>query len=69
MSVSDIFRTKAVCDMGQNEFEISNCLVGAVKDFISYHHSDVQAKELCAMYAGSLKDVCLSTTESYYHVF
>ncbi len=68
-TVSDAVRTKAICDMGANTFEKSNCLIGAVKDFISYHHSDTQAKELCEMFPEELKSICLSTAASYYTTF
>ena len=66
---SDAVRTKATCDMGANTFEKSNCIIGAVKDFISYYHSDLEAKDFCAMFGDELQTVCLSTTESYYAAF
>lgn len=68
-TISDPFRTRDICNMGADETEKSNCLIGAVKDFISYHHSDVQAKLLCEMFSGNLKDICLVTTASYYATF
>jgi hypothetical protein len=68
-SVSDAARTRATCELGQNYEERSNCIIGAVKDFISYFHSDVQAKELCDSLAEDLRDVCRSTAENYYRSF
>lgn len=68
-SVSDIQRTKAYCDLGKDFRQKSNCVIGAVKDFISYHHSDEQAKSLCFSLDQSLQDICYSTVESFYKTF
>jgi len=68
-SVSDGPKTKAICDMGANTEEISNCVIGAVKDFISYFHSDTQARSFCNLYGDPVKSTCLSTAASYYQSF
>jgi len=65
-SVSNVQQTKATCSLGKDFQQQSNCVTGAVKDFISYHHSDVQAKELCAaLEEEELRGVCTSTAETY----
>jgi hypothetical protein len=68
-TVSDLDRTTAICQMGSAEFEVTNCLIGAVKDFISYHHTDSQARALCEKFDGAVRDTCLSTATSYYATF
>lgn len=68
-SSSNLAATKATCELGNNFEQQSNCIVGAVKDFISYFHSDVQAKELCNALAADLQTLCLDTAESYYKSF
>ncbi len=68
-SISNVEQTKATCALGEGYDQKSNCIVGAVKDFISYHHSDVQAKQLCNAIEEDLRAICLSTTESYYKNF
>ncbi len=68
-TVSDIERTKAYCLLGQSYREQSNCVIGAVKDFVSYHHSDKEANEFCGALPNDLQAVCRSTAESYYTVF
>lgn len=68
-TISDPIRTKSHCLLGPDDRAQSNCVVGAVKDFISYHHSDVQAKTFCNSLDENLKDICLSTAESYYVSF
>lgn len=69
-SVSDIESTKAVCDLGTNFEAKSNCIIGAVKDFISYHHSDLEAKNLChSLDNPDLRSICLNTAENYYQSF
>ncbi|TSC98154.1 MAG: hypothetical protein Greene101447_117, partial [Parcubacteria group bacterium Greene1014_47] len=65
-SVSNVQQTKATCILGKDFQQQSNCVIGAVKDFISYHHSDIQAKELCSSLESlELQQVCKSTSETY----
>lgn len=69
-STSNAASTKAGCNLGKDFTQRRHCIIGAVKDFISYFHSDVQAKVLCAsLEEKDLQDVCYQTTESYYKVF
>lgn len=65
-SISTIPKTKSTCELGVGYIQQSNCIVGAVKDFISYHHSDVEAKALCQAIDSSINDICLTTTTEYY---
>ncbi len=68
-TTSNAEQSKATCMLGGTPFARENCIVGAVKDFISYFHSDVEAKQFCTSLDAPLKDSCLSTTESYYKTF
>ncbi len=68
-TTSNVIKTKSICDLGKSFEAKSNCIIGAVKDFISYFHSDVQAKDLCDSLSKDLQDICSSTTESYYKSF
>ncbi len=68
-SISNVTATKNTCDLGKDYDQKVNCIIGAVKDFVSYHHSDVQAKELCSAIAAELQPTCFSTVESYYKSF
>ena len=70
-TVSDVERTKNYCLLGKEYRQQVNCAVGAVKDFISYFHSDVQAKQLCAAFANDkdIEKACLSTADIYYQSF
>ena len=68
-TVSDVARTKAYCLLGTEERQQTNCVIGAVKDFISYSHSDVQAKQLCNAFSDYTQQVCLNTAASYYQSF
>lgn len=69
-SSSDVARTKETCLLGIDFFERSNCMIGAVKDFISYFHSDVQAENLCASLGeADLTATCRSTKIAYYLQF
>ncbi len=68
-TVSDVERTKAYCLLGKDNRQQSNCVIGAVKDFISYFHSDKQAREFCSALPEDLQSICTSTAESYYLSF
>ena len=68
-SVSNIAQTRQTCLLGQDAVAKSNCIIGAVKDFISYHHSDAQAKDFCSSLDPDLKTICLSTANDYYKTF
>lgn len=65
-STSDVKRTTETCMLGPNEAAQKNCFIGAVKDFISYYHSDQQAGELCAAAPASLQPICNTTKTEYY---
>lgn len=64
-SASDIVITRQTCEIGKGFEQRSNCVIGAVKDIISYFHSDVQAKEFCASLDSDLKETCRTTEEEY----
>lgn len=68
-SVSDVNGTTASCMIGPDIEARSNCLVGAVKDFISYFHSDVQAEALCQNQTADLVSTCEQTKVEYYKTF
>lgn len=68
-TVSDPVRTREICLMGPDTNARVQCTIGAVKDFVSYHHSDTQAKALCATLPTEIHHTCLSTVENYYQSF
>jgi hypothetical protein len=65
-SVSNADGTKVTCMLGQDYEARSNCIIGAVKDFISFYDDDTQARELCESLDTYLRDACLDTAEEYY---
>ncbi len=69
-SLSNVEQTKHNCGLGKNLDQRTNCIIGAVKDFISYLHDDARAKQLCSVLdEQSIKDTCDQTTVSYYSTF
>ena len=69
-STSNGEATKATCLLGGNENEVSHCVIGAVKDFISYFHDDREAKEFCGLFGeGTVQTTCFETARSYYATF
>jgi hypothetical protein len=68
-TISNVSRTKAYCLLGKNDTQQSNCIIGAVKDFISYFHSDIEAKNFCAAVPIEFQNTCFDTAEEYYKVF
>lgn len=69
-SSSDQNRTIELCDRGPNDSARNNCYVGAVKDFISYHHSDKEGLTMCAAISNpDTRNICTNTANEYYKVF
>lgn len=65
-SLSDPEITKQTCLLGKDLRQQSNCVIGAVKDFISYFHSDAQANEFCSILSPELQTICFETAKFYY---
>jgi hypothetical protein len=68
-TVSDVDQTRSICMLGEDEEARSNCVNGAVMDFISYYSDDTQAKELCESLDTDLRDECLQTAKDFYRIF
>ncbi len=68
-SSSNVDKTKANCMLGANSDAQTNCIIGAVKDFVSYYHSDKQANDLCLSLDNSLQQICQTTKTQYYKTF
>jgi len=56
------------CMKGDGYDQLSNCFIGAAKDYVSNFHSDVQAKQLCNALEPDLMDVCNDTVTQYYKI-
>ena len=65
-SVSDVEKTSDKCMLGGDYEARSNCVIGAVRDFISYYSDDTQAKEFCESIDADLRDLCLQEAEEFY---
>lgn len=63
---SDIAGTKTNCLYGPTEEARLNCVVGAVKDFVSYYHNDTQANGFCRALDATLQATCQTTKRQYY---
>jgi hypothetical protein len=68
-SISNVDQTYSSCMLGPDQEARSNCVIGAVKDFISYYHSDEKGYELCRKFESELRSVCESTAKEYYKSF
>jgi hypothetical protein len=63
-------RTIELCNSGPTYEGRENCFIGAVKDFISYFHSDTQGLAMCeAIPDAGIKTTCISTANEYYRSF
>jgi len=65
----DASRTKEWCAIPTDHNDVKNCTIGAVKEFISYYHSDKEANIYCNALDSEYKDMCLQTGAQYYTVF
>jgi hypothetical protein len=68
-TTSDPTRTRDLCMLGQHIEAQKNCVKGAVKDFISYHHDDKEALKFCDALIATLKTTCTETAVEYYKSF
>ncbi|HSX00489.1 MAG TPA: hypothetical protein VLH38_05630 [Patescibacteria group bacterium] len=69
-SSSDAKLTLERCMLGTSQLARENCFTGAVKDFISYYHSDQQGLALCkAIPDAALADSCHTQAVEYYKSF
>jgi hypothetical protein len=64
-TISDGIRTRDICMKGRDFDARSNCIIGAVKDFISYYHSNEQGEKLCQLLELALVDPCLAVAKTY----
>ena len=64
-SVSNVGRTVAKCSLALDDGQETNCIIGAVKDFISYFHGGTEAQSLCFAFPERFQKNCLATRESY----
>ena len=64
-SVSDVKRTVEKCSLALDDNQETNCIVGAVKDFISYYHGGDKAQTLCFAFPERFQENCLRTRVSY----
>ncbi len=65
----DAEKTRATCDITSEERDSLNCVIGAVKEIISYYHAITQADAYCNILSESEKQTCLSTGHEYYKLF
>lgn len=68
-TVSDITRTLANCNTALDHDGLENCMLGAVRDFVSYFHDDKKARELCAGFAADIASECNNEVTQYYKSF
>ena len=64
-TISNAEQTRDLCMKGKDFAARSNCVIGAVKDFISYHHSNAEGEKLCAVLEPKLNEMCMSTSKGY----
>lgn len=66
---SDIAQTKTNCQSAIDYDGLKNCVLGAVRDIVSYYHDDAQAKLFCGQFEAPLNDVCVQEVSTYYQTF
>jgi hypothetical protein len=66
---ADVDKTRDICMLGEDYEARSNCVIGVVRDFISYYSDDTQAKEFCESLDGDLRNLCLQEAEEFYKIF
>jgi hypothetical protein len=64
-TISDGIRTRDICMKGRDFAARSNCIIGAVKDFIYYYHSNERGERFCSLLEPTLADSCLAFAKIY----
>jgi hypothetical protein len=59
-SVSNTALTIQSCSLAKTDEQATDCYIGAVKDFVSYHHSDIEARKLCTSIPSKFQMACES---------
>lgn len=68
-TVSDAEKTKKICNLAPSVAQKEGCVTGAAKDFVSYYHSDVQAKKFCDAFETKVATACRELVVLYYRTF
>ena len=68
-TVSDIEKTKALCLLGKDIREQSDCAYGAALDFFAYYRLDSEVKLLCESLSSDLQQACFRAIDSYKDFF
>lgn len=68
-TTSDVDQTREICMLGGDNEARRHCFAGAVRDFISYHHDDTEAKAFCDSLAAKFSGNCHDTVREYYAAF
>lgn len=68
-TTSDQQRTVENCRLAPDQDALHNCMLGAVRDFVSYYHSDQQALALCDAFGGEIMASCKQDVAIYYQAF
>lgn len=61
--------TRDKCSIPSDQNDINNCIIGAAKEIVSYYHNDKESLQFCNTLNSGSKDVCVSTTNSYFKSF
>lgn len=61
--------TRDNCWLATDKRDRDNCVIGAVKEFISYYHSDKEANSFCAILPKDSMGNCQAVAASYYQSF
>lgn len=68
-TVSNQDRTIAICRLAPNHDALMGCMLGAVRDFVSYYHNNQQALKLCEAFGGDITMPCKQDVAQYYKSF
>jgi hypothetical protein len=68
-TISNVEKTKKICLLGEAGIQQEQCVMGAVKDFVSYFHSDTAGEKLCNAFDEDIRASCLATVKAYYSIF
>lgn len=62
-------KTKTTCMLATSSRDSNDCIIGAVKEFISYYHGTAEANAFCDLLDVTYKVTCVATGTEYFKIF
>jgi hypothetical protein len=56
------------CLLAKDNINQENCIIGAVRTLIHYHHSDIESQKFCSVVPKDFQETCLSASDRFFYL-